>query len=44
MENFITEKFEPFGTIKSRGVFKDNKLDKFYAFVAFENIESAKEA
>lgn len=44
IEDFIDDKFGKFGKIASRGVFLDNKLNKHYSFVAFEDAEKAKEA
>ena len=42
VEGFIDTKLGEIGTIASKGVFIDKKLNKFYAFVAFENSDDAK--
>lgn len=44
IEEFIDKQLGELGTISSKGVFIDKKLNKFYAFVAFENTEDAKKA
>ena len=44
IERFIDEKVGAFGQVASKGVFKDEKINKFYAFVAFENEGEAKAA
>ncbi len=44
IEKFIDESFSKFGNINLKGVYQDAKLNKFYAFVAFDETESATEA
>lgn len=44
IEDFITKNFGIYGTISSMGVFDDKNIQKFYAFVAFEEQEFAQTA
>jgi RNA recognition motif-containing protein len=44
VEDFIEKNFPSFGKIASKGVFTDPKMNKFYAFVAFESADNAKKA
>lgn len=44
VEDFINKEFPNHGKIASKGVFTDPKMNKFYAFVAFESADSAKKA
>ena len=44
IEKFISEKVGSHGKIASHGVFKDEKINKYYAFVAFEAEKDAKAA
>lgn len=44
VREFIKEAFKDYGDIESVGIFRDNKLNKIYAFVAFQDGDKAKEA
>lgn len=44
VEAFLLEKFSPFGKIEQHGVYQDKRVAHFYAFVAYDNTESAKKA
>lgn len=44
IEKFIDESFAQFGNINLKGVYRDPKLERFYAFVAFDETSSATEA
>lgn len=44
VEQFLQEKFSPFGKIEQKGVYQDKGQGHFYAFVAFQTTESAKKA
>ena len=42
VEKYIDEEFGKHGEINSKGVFEDKRLNKFYAFVAFKEVDDAK--
>ena len=42
--DFIDNKLGAIGTVASKGIYNDNKLNKKYAFVAFESSDDAKTA
>merc|ERR1712178_430321 len=44
VEEYINETFAIYGTISSCGVFEDKNISKYFAFVAFEEQESAQKA
>ncbi len=44
VEKWVTDEMGSLGEITSKGVFKDNKLGRFYAFVAYKEVSAAKEA
>lgn len=44
VEDFTQRTFEIYGTISSSGIFEDKNIGKKYAFVAFEEQESAQKA
>jgi polyadenylate-binding protein len=44
VEGFLIKTFEIYGVISSHGVFVDKNIEKKYAFVAFEEQESAQKA
>merc|ERR1711976_292978 len=44
IEKYIDDDFGKYGEITSKGVFQDDKLQKFYAFVEYKDVNSAKEA
>ena len=44
IEKFIDTNLGVFGTITSRGVFADPKINKYYSFVSFESTDSATKA
>merc|ERR1711976_1105086 len=44
IEKYIDDDFGKYGEITSKGVFQDDKLKKFYAFVEYKDVNSAKEA